>query len=130
VATETTPKGEETTYKRDAHGKVEVIERPAPGATTQKWSFAHAANGDLESETDPLGHETRSAYDKDGNLETLTDANGHTTKYTYDADNEQTKTEAANGTIIEAAYDSEGQVVSRTNGNAKRRNSNATRSSS
>jgi RHS repeat-associated protein len=191
VETETTPKGEKTTYKRDAHGNVEAIERPAPGSTTQKWSFKHASNGDLESETDPLGHETKFeydsygdkkaetdpegdkttwtyntdgyvtaevsprgneegakasefettterdaqnrpikvtdplghetkyAYDKDGNLESLTDPLGHATKYTYDADNERTKVEAANETTTETAYDSEGKVKSRTDGRGK-----------
>jgi RHS repeat-associated protein len=189
VETETTPKGEKTTYKRDSHGNVETIERPAPGETTQKATFKHAANGDLESATDPLGHETKFeydtygdlkaatdamgdkttwtydkdgqeltevsprgneegakaeefetkterdalerpvkvtdplghetkvAYDKDGNLESITDALGHTTKYTYDADNEKTKIELAIGTTTEAAYDSMGEVKSRTNGN-------------
>ncbi len=189
VETEMTPKGEKTTYKRDAHGNVETIERPAPGAATQKWSFKHAANGDLESETDPLGHETKFeydaygdlkgetdpagdktswtynkdgqeltkvsprgnaesakaaefetvterdaqgrpvkvtdplgheskyAYDKDGNLESKTDPLGHTTHYIYDADNEQTKVENANGTTTETAYDSMGEVKSRTDGN-------------
>jgi RHS repeat-associated protein len=69
--------------------------------------------------TDPLGDETKYAYDKDGNLETLTDGNGHVTKYTYDADEERTKVEAANGTTTETGYDSEGEVKSRTNGNGK-----------
>jgi RHS repeat-associated protein len=191
VETETTPKGEKTTYKRDSHGNVETIERPAPGETTQKGTFKYASNGDLESETDPLshetkfeydtygdrkaktdpegdettwtyntdgyetsevsprgneegakaeefatkterdaqnrpikvtdplGHESKSAYDKNGNLEKVTDPNGHETKYTHDADNERTKVEAANGVVTETAYDSEGQVKSRTNGNGK-----------
>ncbi len=191
VTSETTPKGEKTTYKLDAHGNVEAIERPAPGEMTQKWTFKHAANGDLESETeplghetkfeydtygdikaktdaegdkttwgyntdgyqtsevsargneegakaaefetvterdaqdrlvkvtDPLGHETKDAYDRDGNLESVTDALGHKTKYTYDSDGERTKVEAANGTTTEIAYDSMGQVKSRTDGNGK-----------
>jgi RHS repeat-associated protein len=191
IETETTPKGEKTTYKRDAHGNVETVERAAPGATTQKSTFKHASNGDLESETeplghetkfeydangdvktetdaegdkttwgyntdgyqtsevsprgneegakaaefettterdaqnrpikvtDPLGHETKSAYDKDGNLETLTDGNGHATKYTYDADNERTKIEAANAATTETSYDSMGAVKSKTDGNGK-----------
>lgn len=191
VLTETTPKSEQTTFKRDAHGNVEAIERPAPGGLTQKWTFKRAANGDVESETDPLGHETKFeydtygnvkaktdaegdkttwtydkdgyvtaevsprgneegakaeefetkterdaqerpvkvtdplghetkyAYDKNGNLESLTDANGHVSKYTYDADNEKTKVEAANGTTTETAYDSEGKVKSKTDGRGK-----------
>lgn len=69
--------------------------------------------------TDPLGHETKYAYDRDGNLESVTDPLGHATKYTYDADNEKTKVEAANGTTTETAYDSEGEVKSKTNGNGK-----------
>lgn len=189
VETATTPKGEKTTYKRDSNGNVEVIERPAPSETIQKATFKHAANGDLESATDPLGHEakfeydtygdlkaatdaagdkttwtydkdgqeltevsprgneegakaeefetkterdaqerpikvtdplgheTKFAYDKDGNVESTTDALGHATKYSYDADNERTKVEKANGTTTEAAYDSEGAVKSRTDGN-------------
>ncbi len=191
VLSETTPKGEKTTIKRDGKGNIEAIERPAPGETTQKSTFKHAANGDLESQTDPLGHETKFeydtygnlkaeinaegdkatwtndkdgrvisavpprgneegakasefettterdaqgrplkvtnplghetkyAYDKNGNLEKLTDPLGHETKYTYNAVNEQTKVEAANGTTTEVAYDSMGQVKSRTNGNGK-----------
>lgn len=44
--------------------------------------------------TDPLGDETKYAYDANGNLETQTDPNGNKTTYTYDADNETTKVEA------------------------------------
>lgn len=189
VETETTPRGETTTYKRDAGGNVETIERPAPGEAIQKTSFKHAANGDVESMvdplghetkfehdaygdlkaeidpegdkvtwtyskdgekltevsargneegakaaefettfehdaqgrlikvTDPLGHESKSAFDKNGNLESTTDALGHVTKFIYNADDQKTKVELANGTTTEVAYDSMGQVKSRTDGN-------------
>jgi RHS repeat-associated protein len=86
VETETTPKGEKTTYKRDSHGNVETIERPAPGETTQKTSFKHAANGDLESTTDPLGHETKFEYDTYGNVKAATNPAGDKTTWTYDKD--------------------------------------------
>lgn len=86
VETETTPKGEKTTIKRDAHGNVEMIERPAPGETTQKWTFKHASNGDLESETDPLGHETKFEYDSYGDRKAEVDAEGDKTTWTYDKD--------------------------------------------
>jgi RHS repeat-associated protein len=86
IETETTPKGEKTTYKRDSHGNVEAIERPAPGETTQKWSFKHASNGDLESETDPLSHETKFEYDTYGDVKAKTDPEGDKTTFTYSTD--------------------------------------------
>jgi RHS repeat-associated protein len=67
--------------------------------------------------TDPLGHETKYAYDGNGNLETVTDPNAHATTYTYDADNERTKVKEANGTVTETGYDGAGQVTSQTDGN-------------
>jgi RHS repeat-associated protein len=86
IETETTPMGEKTTYKRDAHGNVEAIERPAPGGATQKTSFKHAENGDLESEADPLGHETKFEYDAYGDKKAETDPEGNKTTWTYDKD--------------------------------------------
>ncbi|HET8815043.1 MAG TPA: DUF6531 domain-containing protein [Solirubrobacterales bacterium] len=189
VLTETTPKGEKTTYKRDFDGNIEAIERPAPSEATQKWVFKHTANGDLESVaeplgreakfeydaygnlkaeinpagdkttwtynkngeqltevsprgneegakaeefetkterdaqgrpikvTDPLGRETKFAYDKNSNLESVTNTLGQTTKYTYNANDERTKVEKPNGNTTEFAYGSMGEVKSRTNGN-------------
>jgi RHS repeat-associated protein len=90
VESETTPKGEKTTIKRDKAGNVEAIERPAPGETTQKTSFKHAANGDLESETDPLGHETKFEYDTYGDRKAETDPEGDKTTFAYDTDGYQT----------------------------------------
>jgi RHS repeat-associated protein len=90
VETETTPTGEKTTYKRDAHGNVETIERPAPGETTQKATLKHAANGDLESETDPLGHETKFEYNTYGDVKARIDAEGDKTTMVYNTDGYQT----------------------------------------
>ena len=89
VETETTPRGEKTTYERDANGNVAVIERPAPGETTQEWSFEHAENGDLESATDPLGYETTFEYDSDGDLEAETDPEADKTTWTYNENGQQ-----------------------------------------
>jgi RHS repeat-associated protein len=90
VSSETTPKGEKTSYKLDARGNVEAIERPAPGEATQKWTFKYAENGDLESETDPLGHETKYEYDTHGDVKAETDAEGDKTTWAYNADGFQT----------------------------------------
>jgi RHS repeat-associated protein len=89
VLTETTPKGEVTTYKRDAKGNVEAIERPAPGETTQKATFKYAANGGLESTTDPLGHETKFEYDTYGDPKAETNAAVDKTTSTYNKDGQQ-----------------------------------------
>jgi RHS repeat-associated protein len=90
VETETTPKGEKTTFKRDAHGNVEAVERPAPGEATQKATLKHASNGDLESSTDPLGHETKFEYDSYGDLKSEVDPEGDKTTWIFNKDGEQT----------------------------------------
>jgi RHS repeat-associated protein len=89
VETETTPMGEKTTYKRDASGNIETIERPAPGETTQKSTFKHAANGDLQSTTDPLGRESKFEYDTYGDLKAAIDSEGDKATWTYDKDGQQ-----------------------------------------
>lgn len=89
VMSETTPKGEKTTYKRDAHGNVEVVERPAPGETTQKATFKHATNGDLTSAIDPLGREAKFEYDLAGDLKAEIDPEGDKTTWTYNLNGQQ-----------------------------------------
>lgn len=89
VESEMTSKGETTIYKRDGNGNVEAIERPAPGETTQKSTFKLAANGDLESATDPLGHETKFEYDSYGDLKAEIDPLGDKTTWTYNKDGQQ-----------------------------------------
>jgi RHS repeat-associated protein len=137
------PLGRETKFEYDANGDLDAEIDPAGDKRT--WTYnedgrrlsevrprgneegAKAAEFETKTErdaqgrpikvTDPLGHETKYAYDKNDNLESTTDALGHTTKYAYDADNERTEVKAANGNTTKAAYDSMGQVKSRTDGN-------------
>jgi RHS repeat-associated protein len=89
VLTETTPKGEVTTFKRDAKGNIEAIERPAPAGLTQKSTFKRAANGDLQSATDPLGREAKLEYDTYGNLKAEINSAGDKTTWTYNKNGEQ-----------------------------------------
>ena len=49
----TTPKGETTTIKREAHGNPEVIERPAPESKTQVTKYKYKTTGELESVDQP-----------------------------------------------------------------------------
>lgn len=74
VLTITSPKNETTTFTRNASGDPETIKRPAPEAKTQEIKGKWAANGDLEEETDPLGHKTIFKYDTYGDMESETDA--------------------------------------------------------
>ncbi len=89
ILTETTPKGEVTSYKRDAKGNIEAIERPGPSETIQKSTFKYAANGDLESATDPLGRETKFEYDSYGNPKAEINPAGDKITWTYDKNGEQ-----------------------------------------
>jgi RHS repeat-associated protein len=119
---ETDPAGDKTTgtYNKNGQQLTEVSPRGnEEGAKASEFETIaeRDAQGRPIKVTDPLGHETKFAYDTDGNLESSTDAAGHTTKYTYNADDERTKTEKANGTATETAYDSMGEVKSRTDGN-------------
>ena len=114
--------GDKTTWSYDKDGEQLIEVSPRGNEEGAKASEFEAAierdsRGRPVKVTDPLGHETKTAYDKDGNVESVTDALGHTTKYTYDAEDERTKTEGPSGIAVEVAYDSMGEVKSRTDGN-------------
>ncbi|HKT83978.1 MAG TPA: RHS repeat-associated core domain-containing protein [Solirubrobacterales bacterium] len=83
VLTATTPKNETTTITRNAAGDAETIKRPAPGATTQETKFEWAENGDLKSETDPLGHKTSFEYDTYGDRKAESNAAGDKRTWTF-----------------------------------------------
>lgn len=90
VTKETTPKGETTTITRNASGDPETLKRPAPGGKTQETKLKWAANGDLETETDPLGRETKFEYDTYGNRKAETNPEGDKRTWTYNEDGEVT----------------------------------------
>ncbi len=99
VLTHTTPDGETTTTKRDTHGNPEVIERPAPGATTQATKSKYAANGDLESVEDPLKHVTKFEYDSKGDKSGETDPEGDKRTWAYNEDSQETSTVSPRGNV-------------------------------
>jgi RHS repeat-associated protein len=101
VETETTPRGETTTIKRNANGDPEVIERPAPGKEVQKTKYKIAANGDIESETNPLGQETTFTYDKYGDLTSATDPEKNKRSWEYNEDSQATATVSPRGNVKE-----------------------------
>lgn len=97
LETETTPEGETTTIKRNSHGEPEVIERPAPGSTTQKTTLKVASNGDVESMTDPLGHEWKYEHDSYGDLKGETDPEGNKRTWEFNEDSQETATVSPRG---------------------------------
>jgi len=139
----TDPLAREAKIEYDTYGNVKAAINPAGDKTT--WTYNKngekltevsprgneegAIASEFESKTerdalgrpikviDPIGRETKFAYDKNGNLESLTNALGQATKYTYNANDERTKVEKPNGNTSEFAYGSMGEVKSRTNGN-------------
>jgi RHS repeat-associated protein len=118
---EINPAGDKTTwtYNKDGEQLTEVSPRGnEEGAKASE--FETITERDTQGRpikiTNPLGYETKFAYDKNSNLESTTNALGQTTKYIYNANDERTKVEKANGNVAEVAYGSMGEVKSRTNG--------------
>jgi RHS repeat-associated protein len=119
---EINPAGDKTTwtYDKDGHQLTEVSPRGnEEGAKAAEFETKIERDGQSRpiKITDPLGRESKVAYDKNGNLESLTNALAQTTKYAYNANDERTEVIAGNGDTTKTAYGSMGEVKSRTNGN-------------
>lgn len=99
VETETKPNGETTTYKRDSHGNPEVIERPAPGATTQSTSYKYDTHGEVESMTDPLKHVWKYEYDTAGDKIAETDPEADKRTWAYNTDSYETSMVSPRGHV-------------------------------
>jgi RHS repeat-associated protein len=87
IETETSPKGEVTTIKRDAKGNPEVVERTV-GGKKQETKYKYAENGDLTEETDALANKTEFKYDLYGDRESEKDAEGDKRTWEYNTDSE------------------------------------------
>jgi len=99
VETETKPNGEKTTYKRDSHGNPEVIERPAPGKTTQSTSYKYDSHGDVESMTDPLKRTWKYEYDSAGDKTAEIDPEGDKRTWGYNEDSQETSMVSPKGHV-------------------------------
>jgi RHS repeat-associated protein len=97
VISTTTPRGEKTTIKRDSHGNVEAIERPAPLGETEVTKFKYDSKGDLESVEDPLKHVTSYEYDSHGDRTVEHDPEGNKRTWAYDEDSNVTSTVSPRG---------------------------------
>jgi YD repeat-containing protein len=99
VTSITNPAGETTTIKRDSHGNPETIERPAPAGKTQTTKYKYAANGDLESVTDPLEHTWKYEYNTNGDRTSEVDPEGDKRTREYNGDSQETATVSPRGHV-------------------------------
>ena len=99
IETETKPNEETTTYKRDSHGNPEVIERPAPGKTTQATSYKYDSHGNTESRTDPLKRVSKYEYDTAGDRTAETDPEGDKRTWAYNEDSQETSMVSPRGHV-------------------------------
>jgi RHS repeat-associated protein len=99
IESETLPNGETTTYKREGHGNPEVIERPAPGATTQSTSYKYTSNGQVESMTDPLKRTWKYEYDSAGDKTAEIDPEGDKRTWGYNEDSQETSMVSPRGHV-------------------------------
>jgi RHS repeat-associated protein len=99
VLSVTTPKGETTTIKRDAHGNAEAIERPAPAGKTQISKYKYDSHGDLEQVTDPLERIWKYEYDGYGDRTAAVDPEGDKRTYKYDEDSHTTSNVSPRGNL-------------------------------
>jgi RHS repeat-associated protein len=111
IETETTPDGETTTIKRNGDGDPEVIERPAPGAATQKTTYKYDADGDVESMTDPLEHTWKYEYDSYGDRTAEIDPEGNKRTWGYNEDSQKTSTVSPRGSETKIERDAQGRPV-------------------
>ncbi len=99
VATTTSPKGETTTIKREAHGNPETIERPAPESKTQTTKYKYKTTGELESVEDPLKRVWKYEYDTHGNRTAEIDPLTDKRTWEYNEDSQETATVSPRGNI-------------------------------
>ena len=99
VETETLPNGETTTYKRESHGNPEVIERPAPGSTTQSTSYKYTSHGQVESMTDPLKRTWKYEYDSAGDKTAEIDPESDKRTWGYNEDSQETSMVSPRGHV-------------------------------
>ena len=100
-----------TFYSYNERGDV-TRARPTRWAT--RASYTYDTRGNTLSETDALGHVTRSTYDEQDNLLTQTDALGHTSSYTYNDRGQVLTTRDPLGHVTTNIYDTKGKSLSET----------------
>jgi RHS repeat-associated protein len=86
VTSTTTPNGETTTTELDSHGNPISTSQPAPGGGSSVTTYKYDVQGDLESETDPMGRTSRFEYDRFGDRVAETNPEGDKRTFVFDED--------------------------------------------
>jgi len=111
-------RGTETLYANDARGNVltrTTMRTDENGMfRTLTWTRTYDKNGRQLSDTNPLGHTTRTEYDANGRVIAEVDARGHRTEYDYDARGNKVRTRYADGTTEVATWDARGNQLTST----------------
>ncbi|WP_161630615.1 RHS repeat protein [Pseudoduganella violaceinigra] len=85
-----------------------------------KWTYTYNAMGQLSTMRGPrtdVNDTTTFNYDAEGNLETRTNALGHQTRYSnYDANGRAGRITDPNGLVVDMSYDARGRLKSVTTG--------------
>ncbi len=115
LASVTDPLGDVTNYSYNAAGDVTSILQAGLSNPTLTTTLGYNALHEQTSDTNPSGNTTGSQYDADGNLISQTDPLGHATAYSYNALNQLvSETNALNQTTT-YTYDANGNQTSVTN---------------
>jgi RHS repeat-associated protein len=119
LTSETDEVGRKTLYQIDpANGNTLSETQVVPGGTNVLTAFTYNAQGQMLTETDPLGRVTRYAYDSLGRLITLTEAAGTPDQgvlhYTYDAAGNVIVTTDEDGNTTQYQYDAMNRLVKTT----------------
>lgn len=112
-----TETGRTTAYSYDARGNklTETVTDTASGQS-RTWSWSYAAQGLVETMTDPRGGVWRYAHDASGNVTSIRDPLGRTTTYSYDTAGRLIEQVEPGGLTTTYSYDARGRLLSQTRG--------------
>ncbi len=118
IIRETSARGQITEYGYDQSGN--EVSRATTRldefgqARTLTWLKSYDAKGQVTSETNPLGHVTRTEYDANGKVTATVDALGRRTTYEFDALGNAIRTVYPDGSSDATTYDANGNVLTQT----------------
>jgi RHS repeat-associated protein len=122
---ETNPEGDTRSWGYDENSEVTSVVSPRgnkEGAEPSEFTttIQRDHRGRPEKVIDPLGRDSKFAYDDNGNLLSVTNAKGKTTEFVYNGADELTETKKANGAVLKTEYDDAGEVVAQIDGNEEK----------
>jgi YD repeat-containing protein len=107
--------GDQTTYVRDAQGRVTAIQQ-ATGAAPRTTTFTYDGQHRLTSATDADGNREQWTYDSEGRVLAQVDARGRSTTFAYDSAGNLTSVADPLGRVASYAYNARGEQLSSSAG--------------